>query len=109
MSGSDEDAYRPFAYALPLAAFSYLHECRHKGELRRDNARQLTVIAQSNYADQERALLFMLRSAFIQVLQAKAVLVALVTGETSGIGRATAILDSTQGFHVWHHKETDRT
>jgi len=53
---------------------SYLHERRHKRELRRDAARQSTTVAESTYSDQERGLLFNLRSAFVQVLQAKAVL-----------------------------------
>ena len=74
LSGSGQEVYRPFANALPFASFSYLHERQHKRELRRDSARQSTEIVQSNYADQERNLLFMLRNAFVQVLQAKAVL-----------------------------------
>ncbi len=74
LSGSGQDVYRPFANALPLASFSYLHERQQKRELRRDSARQSTAIAQSNYTDQERNLLFMLRNAFVQILQAKAVL-----------------------------------
>ena len=74
LSGSGENVYRPLAYALPFMSFSYLHERAHKRELRRDSARQSTAIAQSSYSDQERALLFMLRGAFVQVLQAKAVL-----------------------------------
>ncbi len=73
-TGSGQDVYRPFSSALPFASFSYLHERQNKRELRRDSARDSTAIAQSSYADQERNLLFMLRSAFVQVLQAKAVL-----------------------------------
>jgi cobalt-zinc-cadmium efflux system outer membrane protein len=51
-----------------------LHEREHKRELRRDQARQTTAVAESTYSDQERSLLFNLRNAFVQVLQAKAVL-----------------------------------
>jgi len=51
---------------------SYLHEREHKRELRRDSARGATAIATSARADLERNLLFTLRSAFVQVLQAKA-------------------------------------
>ena len=51
---------------------SYLHERAHKRELRLESARKSTGIAASTLADQERNLLFSLRSAFVQVLQAKA-------------------------------------
>ena len=68
------DAYRPFAFAFPLGSISYLHERQHKRELRRDSARKATDIAVSNLADQERNLLFSLRNAFVQTLQANAVL-----------------------------------
>jgi cobalt-zinc-cadmium efflux system outer membrane protein len=66
--------WRPLNGVLETSAFSYLHERRHKRELRRDQARQSTVIAESMYLDQERSLVFNLRTAFVQVLQAKAVL-----------------------------------
>jgi cobalt-zinc-cadmium efflux system outer membrane protein len=68
------DAYRPFAFALPLGSIGYLHERQHKRELRRDSARKATDIAVSNQADLERNLLFSLRNAFVETLQAKAVL-----------------------------------
>ncbi len=66
--------YRPFAFALPFASTSYLHERAHKRELRRESARQGTGIAVSQQADTERTLLFNLRNAFVQTLQAKATL-----------------------------------
>jgi cobalt-zinc-cadmium efflux system outer membrane protein len=66
--------WRPFNGVLETSAFSYLRERQHKRELRRDQARQSTVIAESMYLDQERSLAFNLRNAFVQVLQAKAVL-----------------------------------
>lgn len=65
--------YSPFSEALPYVSTSYLHERRHKRELRLESARKATAIAQSQLADQERTLLFNLRSAFVQALQAKAV------------------------------------
>src|SRR5579871_411975 len=71
---SAADRYSPFAYSLPSGSISYLHERQHKRELRRDTARESTAIAESTYLDQERSLLFNLRSAFVQTLQAKAVL-----------------------------------
>jgi cobalt-zinc-cadmium efflux system outer membrane protein len=66
--------YQPFANALPFASASYLHERQHKRELRRESAQKATDIAVSTQADLERTLLFNLRNAFVQTLQAKAVL-----------------------------------
>jgi len=66
--------YRPFGFALPLFSANYLHERQHKRELRLESARQATGIANSQLADQERTLLFNLRNAFVQALQAKAIL-----------------------------------
>lgn len=66
--------WRPFAGTQLSPGISYLHEREHKRELRRDSARESTVIAGSTYSDQERSLLFDLRTAFVQVLQAKEVL-----------------------------------
>ena len=66
--------WRPFSGVLETAGVSYLHERQHKRELRRDAAVQTTTVTESTYADQERSLLFNLRTAFVQVLQAKAVL-----------------------------------
>jgi outer membrane protein, heavy metal efflux system len=68
------DGYRPFAFAFPSASINYLHERRNKRELRLESAQKETAISLSQYADQERNLLFNLRSAFVQVLQQKAVL-----------------------------------
>ena len=61
-----------FSASTLSTTFSYLHERDHKRELRRDSAERATAIATSAQADLERNLLFTLRSAFIQVLQAKA-------------------------------------
>jgi cobalt-zinc-cadmium efflux system outer membrane protein len=66
--------WRPFAGTQYGPAFSYLHERQQKRELRRDQAKESTTIAESTYLDQERGLVFNLRSAFVQTLQAKAVL-----------------------------------
>jgi cobalt-zinc-cadmium efflux system outer membrane protein len=56
-----------------LGTVSYLHERRHKRELRRESAEKATGIAVSNQADLQRTLLFNLRMAFVQTLQEKAV------------------------------------
>jgi len=66
--------YRPFGNALPFLSTSYLHERQHKRELRLESARRGTDMAQSQLADQERTLLYSLRNAFVEALQAKAVL-----------------------------------
>jgi cobalt-zinc-cadmium efflux system outer membrane protein len=65
--------YQPFANTFPLLSASYLHEREHKRELRRESAQRGTAIAISQLADQERNLFFDLRTAFVQVLQQKAV------------------------------------
>ena len=70
----NQGIWQPLSGVLQTPGVSYLHERRHKRELRRDSARQSTAIAQSTYSDQERSLLFNLRNAFVGVLQAKAVL-----------------------------------
>lgn len=70
----DTNPYRPLGAALPFISSSYLHERRHKRELRLESAKEGTQIAMSQQADLERTLLFNLRSAFVQTLQAKAVL-----------------------------------
>src|SRR5450432_1327655 len=66
--------YRPLGFTLPLLSGSYLHERGHKRELRQESAQKGTAIAVSQQADLERTLLFTLRGAFVETLQAKAVL-----------------------------------
>jgi len=53
---------------------SYLHERDGKRELRLKSAQEGTQIALSQHADLDRTLIFTLRSAFVQTLQAKTVL-----------------------------------
>jgi len=62
-----------FSASTATTAFTYLHERQRKRELRRESAQKGTSIAESQQADLERTLLFTLRNAFIQVLQAKAI------------------------------------
>ncbi len=64
--------FRPFGYFFPQFEFDYLHERQHKRELRLESAQKGTAISESQAADQERTLLFSLRAAFVQTLQAKA-------------------------------------
>jgi outer membrane protein, heavy metal efflux system len=63
-----------FAGTFEVPGVSYLHERRHKRELRRESAREGTAIGVAQQSDLERNLLFNLRNAFVGVLQAKAVL-----------------------------------
>ena len=65
---------RPLQQLLPVISFGYLHERANKRELRLESAQKATAIAESQQADLQRTMLFTLRSAFVQVLQAKAVL-----------------------------------
>ena len=69
-----KNPYRPFTNTFPLVAFDYLHEREHKRELRLESAKHGTAIAESQQQDLERTLLFNLRSAFVETLQAKALL-----------------------------------
>jgi len=69
-----QGVWRPFAGTQVSTTGSYLHERRHKRELRQESAQKGTVVAISQMADQERTLLFNLRTAFVQALQQKAVL-----------------------------------
>jgi cobalt-zinc-cadmium efflux system outer membrane protein len=61
-----------FDNATLTASVTYLHERRHKRELRLESAQKATGIAVSSQADLERNLIFNLRSAFVGTLQAKA-------------------------------------
>jgi cobalt-zinc-cadmium efflux system outer membrane protein len=70
----NQGVWRPLSGVVETPGVSYLHERDHKRELRRDQAKQSTTIAESTYLDQERGLVFNLRTAFVNVLQAKAVL-----------------------------------
>ncbi len=66
--------YRPISGVFPAIIVDYLHERAHKRELRLDSARGATTIALSQQEDLVRTLKFNLRSAFVQALQAKALL-----------------------------------
>jgi len=66
--------WQPFAGTQFSSNFSYLHERRHKRELRLESAQKATGIAVSGQADLERDLIFTLRMGFVQTLQEKAIL-----------------------------------
>ena len=66
--------WQPLKGTYQSGTFSYLHERRHKRELRLESARKGTTIAVSSQDDLRRNLIFNLHGAFVSVLQAKAVL-----------------------------------
>ncbi|HEV3511770.1 MAG TPA: TolC family protein [Candidatus Sulfotelmatobacter sp.] len=66
--------WQPFTGTFVSPAVSYLFERRHKRGLRYEVAKEGTAIGVAQESDTERTLLFNLRSAFVGVLQAKAVL-----------------------------------
>ena len=70
----DHGQWKPFAGTFEVPSLSYLHERRHKRELRLESAKKGTSIAEFNHSDLDRTMLFNLRSAFVSTLQAKAVL-----------------------------------
>lgn len=70
----NQGVWRPLSGVFEVPSFSYLHERRHKRELRLQAAKETTDVTVSQTADQERNMIFNLRSQFVQVLQAKAVL-----------------------------------
>ena len=69
-----DGVWTPFKGTTEQPNFSYLHEREHKRELRLKSAQEGTQITESQHVDLERNLIFGLRSAFVQTLQAKAVL-----------------------------------
>jgi len=66
--------WQPFAGTFVSPGVSYLFERRNKRGLRYEAAKQGTAIGAAQSSDTERALLFNLRTAFVGILQAKAVL-----------------------------------
>jgi cobalt-zinc-cadmium efflux system outer membrane protein len=66
--------YRPFSGTQISPSISYLVERAGKRALRLETAKEQTDIAASSYQDQERGLLFILRRAFVQILQYKVML-----------------------------------
>jgi cobalt-zinc-cadmium efflux system outer membrane protein len=67
-------AWEPLAGTFVVPDISYLHERRHKRELRLESAKVGTHIAEDEHADLKRTMEFTLRSAFVNTLEAKAVL-----------------------------------
>ncbi|MGO9272335.1 MAG: TolC family protein [Terriglobia bacterium] len=69
-----QGVWQPLIGTEYVPGVSYLHERRHKRELRLESAKKATDIAGSQFKDQDRTLLSTLRSAFVLTLQQKAIL-----------------------------------
>ena len=69
-----QGGWQPLTGTQVSTQVSYLHERQHKRELRQASAQKVTAITESQELDTQRSLLFNLRSAFVQTLQAKALL-----------------------------------
>ena len=69
-----DGVWTPFKGTYEQPSFSYLHERDHKRELRLESAKEGTRISASEHEDLKRNLEFTLRAAFVQTLEAKAVL-----------------------------------
>jgi outer membrane protein, heavy metal efflux system len=69
-----DGVWTPFKGTFEEPSVSYLHERDHKRELRLESAQEGTRISESEHEDLKRSLEFMLRSAFVQTLEADAVL-----------------------------------
>jgi outer membrane protein, heavy metal efflux system len=65
--------WAPLAGTFVVPSISYLHERDHKRELRLKSAQEGTQIAASQHEDLDRTMVFTLRTAFVQVLQQKAI------------------------------------
>jgi cobalt-zinc-cadmium efflux system outer membrane protein len=68
-----QGVWQPFAGTFVSPGVSYLFERRNKRNLRFQAAKQGTSIGAAQAADSERTLVFNLRTAFVGILQAKAV------------------------------------
>ncbi len=69
----NDGIWQPLAGTFVVPSISYLHERDHKRELRLQSAQQGTQIAGSQHSDLERSMLFTLRTAFVETLEAKAI------------------------------------
>jgi cobalt-zinc-cadmium efflux system outer membrane protein len=67
-----QGTWRPLSGTEVQGSFSYLHEREHKRELRLEAQQDNTQVTVDAHADLERNLIFNLRSAFVGILQAKA-------------------------------------
>jgi cobalt-zinc-cadmium efflux system outer membrane protein len=66
--------WAPLSGTYLVPSISYLHEREHKRELRLESAKEGTQMGVYGHEDLTRNMIFTLRSAYVQTLQAKAVL-----------------------------------
>jgi cobalt-zinc-cadmium efflux system outer membrane protein len=69
-----DGVWTPFKGTYEQPNFSYLHERDHKRELRLESAQEGTRITEAQHEDLKRNMEFTLRAAFVETLEAKAVL-----------------------------------
>jgi outer membrane protein, heavy metal efflux system len=67
------DVWQPFSGTQYQSNLSYLWERDNKRNLRLETAKDATRVAESSHEDLERNLIFNLRGAFVQTMQAKSV------------------------------------
>lgn len=72
--GSNVSHWQPVTATQLVPSVSYLHEREKKRELRLQSAQEGTEIGADQHKDLTRNMLFALRTAFVQALEAKAVL-----------------------------------
>jgi cobalt-zinc-cadmium efflux system outer membrane protein len=70
----NQGIWKPMAGTDVVSTLSYLHERDRKRELRQQSAQQATEVAASSHENLKRNLEFTLRQAFVQTLEAEAVL-----------------------------------
>jgi cobalt-zinc-cadmium efflux system outer membrane protein len=70
----NNSVWQPMTGTYVQTGVSYLHERRHKRELRLRSAQEGTEISESQHEDLKRNLEFALRTAFVQTLEAQDVL-----------------------------------
>jgi cobalt-zinc-cadmium efflux system outer membrane protein len=66
--------WKPLAGTFVVPSLSYLHERDRKRELRLESAKEATQVAASQHEDLKRNLEFTLHTAFVDTLEAKAIL-----------------------------------
>jgi cobalt-zinc-cadmium efflux system outer membrane protein len=99
-----QGVWRPFQGTQFSPAISYLHERQGKRELRLESARKTTAVSSSELEDQERNLLFDLRTAFVETLQEKSVL-ALANENLAYYDRVLSV--SSDRFHAGDIAQVD--
>ncbi len=67
-----QGTWRPLSGTEVQGSLSYLHERDHKRELRLEAQQENTQVTTDSHADLDRTLIFNLRTAFVGVLEAKA-------------------------------------